>query len=223
VIRDWHDLIFTFTGVAVLTVIACPVAVLAVGLLGSARGWMRRPRAWRTSVAQVGLVYGTVPFVWMTMMPGSRAGEVSGSVSLVPLRDLETMDTGQVVGNLFILAALGFCVPMLSSRWASLPRITALAAACSTPIELTQYAARLDRVTSIDDVLLNTCGAAIAALASYPWWRQPESAGQDHQLLRRARHRHVAVDGPLDPVAERLRLHEYDEVELESLGQLGRE
>lgn len=177
-IRGWHDLVFTFTGVAVLTVIALPLAVLLAGLLGGVRRRMSRPDAWRTSLAQVGLVYGTVPFVWLTMLPGGRAGEVIGSVSLVPLRDLETMDTGQVVGNLLILAAVGAFVPMLSSSWASLPRIVLLAGICSSLIEVLQYVLLLDRVSSIDDVLLNTAGAAMAALASSPWWRVPGRRGQ---------------------------------------------
>ncbi|RJS45703.1 VanZ family protein [Nocardioides cavernaquae] len=170
-IRGWHDLLFTFTGVAALTVFTLPLAALVVVVIAGVRQWRRRPHAWRTSVAQVGLVHGTVPFVWLTMMPGSRAGEVTGSVSMVPLRDLETMDTGQVVGNLLILAALGFCLPVLSSTWASIPRIVVLAAGCSTVIEVLQYVLLLDRVSSVDDVLLNTAGAGLAAIASSPWWR----------------------------------------------------
>ncbi|MFT4263709.1 MAG: VanZ family protein, partial [Nocardioides sp.] len=122
--------------------------------------------AWRRSLAEVGMVYGTVPWVWLTMLPGSRAGEVSGAVSLVPLRDLATMPATQVAGNLLVLAAVGFWAPRRFAALASLPRVTLLAAACSTAIETVQYAFRLDRVTSIDDVLLNTAGATLAALAS---------------------------------------------------------
>jgi hypothetical protein len=62
--------------------------------------------AWRTSLAEVGIVYGTVPWVWMTMLPGSGAGADPTRVSLVPLRDLLTIladgpvtATRQVVGN----------------------------------------------------------------------------------------------------------------------------
>jgi glycopeptide antibiotics resistance protein len=38
-------------------------------------------------------------------------------------------------------------------------------------IELAQYVFRLDRVSSVDDVLINAAGAGLAALASRPWWR----------------------------------------------------
>jgi glycopeptide antibiotics resistance protein len=54
---------------------------------------------------------------------------------------------------------------------ASLPRILALAAGCSVLIETAQYVLQLDRVSSVDDVLLNATGAGLAALAARPWWR----------------------------------------------------
>jgi glycopeptide antibiotics resistance protein len=46
-----------------------------------------------------------------------------------------------------------------------------LAAAGSILVELSQYVLRLERVSSVDDVLLNTAGAGLAALASRQWWR----------------------------------------------------
>ena len=47
----------------------------------------------------------------------------------------------------------------------------ALAASCSILIEVLQYVLMLDRVSSVDDVLLNTAGAGLASLLSYYWWR----------------------------------------------------
>jgi glycopeptide antibiotics resistance protein len=112
-----------------------------------------------------------MPWVWMTMLPGSRAGEVPGRVSPVPLLDLLTMSTSQVVGNLLVFAALGLFVPMRFAALASVPRILALAASCSVLVETAQYVLQLDRVSSVDDVLLNAAGAGLAALASRRWWR----------------------------------------------------
>ena len=43
------------------------------------------------SPAEVGIVYGTVPWIWMIMLPGGQAGAVTGRVSLLPLRDLLTI------------------------------------------------------------------------------------------------------------------------------------
>jgi len=173
VIRGWYDLVGTFTGVALMTIVGLPAAALAVWALarrrratGTAPAWARR-RSW----AEVGMVYGTVPFVWMTMLPGSRPGEVPGRVSLVPLVDLFAMGWLQIVGNLLGFAALGFFAPMRFASLASLPRVLALGAACSVLVETAQYVLQLDRVTSVDDVLVNTVGAGLAALASHRWWR----------------------------------------------------
>jgi hypothetical protein len=42
--------------------------------------------------------------------------------------------------------------------------------------ETAQYALRLDRVSSVDDVLINAAGAGPAALASHRWWRATAKA-----------------------------------------------
>lgn len=179
-IRGSHGWFGTFTGVALVTVAALPLAVLAVWLLGRRRRAAGVAHAWRLSLAEVCIVYGTVPWVWMTMLPGSRAGKVPGRVSLIPLRDLIATLSGpplgavvQVVGNMLVFAALGFFGPIRFAALASVPRILALAAACSTVIEILQYVLQLDRVSSVDDVLVNTVGAGLAALASRRWWRAP--------------------------------------------------
>ena len=59
---------------------------------------------------------------------------------------------------------------------AAVPRVLALAAGCSVLIETAQYVLQLDRVSSVDDVLLNATGAALAALASRPWWRTTQGS-----------------------------------------------
>ncbi|WP_433174254.1 VanZ family protein [Actinoallomurus sp. CA-150999] len=163
----WYVWVATFNGVALITVAALPLAALAVWALARRRSATGVTSAWRMSLAEVGIVYGTVPWVWIILLPGDEAGAI---VSLVPLRDLLTMDTGQVVGNLLVFAALGFFAPLRFAALASVPRILALAAGCSVLVETAQYVLRLDRVSSVDDVLLNTAGAGLAALASRRWW-----------------------------------------------------
>ncbi|TWD84040.1 VanZ like protein [Kribbella amoyensis] len=176
IIRDWQHLIGTFTGVAMLTVVLLPLAVLLVVALAYRRRADGR-WAWRTSLADVGIVYGTLPWIWMTLLPGSGAGVVPGRVNLVPFRDLVTMSTGQVIGNLLIFAALGAFLPVRSAALASWARILVFTAGCSLLIEVAQYVLRLDRVSSVDDVLLNTAGAGLAAVVSRRWWRR--AAGPD--------------------------------------------
>ena len=187
IINGWHGWVGTFTGVALITVAVLPLAALAVWALARRRSATGTTQAWRMSLAEVGIVYGTVPWVWMIMLPGDRAGTVPARVSLVPLRDLFTILadgglvtlTGQVVGNLLVFAALGFLAPLRFAALASVPRILALAAGCSVLVEAAQYVLRLDRVSSVDDVLLNAAGAGLAALASRRWWRATAGASSD--------------------------------------------
>jgi glycopeptide antibiotics resistance protein len=120
-----------------------------------------------------------VPLVWITLMPGPGAGIVPGRVSLIPLRDLLTMGPLGIGGNLLIFAALGFFAPMRFTALASVPRILALGAGCSAVVETLQYVLQLDRVSSVDDVLVNAAGAVLAGLASRRWWRTTAEVPSD--------------------------------------------
>ncbi|MFC4070261.1 VanZ family protein [Actinoplanes subglobosus] len=171
----WHGWFGTISGVVGVTVLLSPVAGLVVWGLARRRRDAGVRWAWRRSLAEVGIVYGTVPWIWMILLPGADG---AGRVSLVPLRDLFTVlaagpltVTVQVVGNLLVFAALGFFGPVRFAALASVPRVLAVAAAGSALVECAQYVLALDRVSSVDDVLLNAAGAGLAALASRPWWR----------------------------------------------------
>ena len=201
VIDGWYGWFGTVPGVLRITVIALPLAALAVWVLARRRRFAGTAQAWRMSLAEVGIVYGTLPWVWMTMLPGGQAGEVPGRVSLVPLRDLLTILAGgpltlmvQIVGNLLVFAALGFFAPLRFAALASVGRVVALAASCSVLVELAQYVLRLDRVSSVDDVLLNAAGAALAALASRRWWRAPAGASPDRGRGRVSARRDLTED-----------------------------
>ncbi|WP_418956753.1 VanZ family protein [Streptomyces tritici] len=167
----WHGCYDTFNGVVLMTLVALPLAVLAAWALARRRRAAGVADAWRLSLAEVGMVHGTVPFVWLTMMPGDGAGVVPARVSLVPLRDLVTMGTLGIAGNLLVFAALGFFAPMRCAALATVPRVLALGAGCSVLVETAQFVLRLDRVSSVDDVLVNATGALLAGLASRRWWR----------------------------------------------------
>lgn len=175
----WHGCWDTFNGVVLITFVAMPLAVLVVWVLARRRRAAGVPSAWRMSLAEVAMVHGTVPFVWMTMTPGAGAGIVPGRVSLVPVLDLLTMGPVGIVGNLLVFATLGFFAPVRCAALASLPRVLALGAGCSVLVETAQYVLRLDRVSSVDDVLVNAAGAALAALASRRWWRTAADAPSD--------------------------------------------
>ncbi|MCT4357699.1 VanZ family protein [Streptomyces sp. Je 1-79] len=183
----WHGCLDTFNGVMLMTLVTLPLAALVAWALARRRRAAGVASAWRKSLAEVGMVHGTVPFVWMTMMPGGGAGTVPARVSLVPLRDLVTMGPLGIGGNLLVFAALGFFAPMRSAALTSVPRILALGAGCSVLVETAQYVLRLDRVSSVDDVLVNAAGAALAGLASRRWWRtSPETPSSYTSAVRRA-------------------------------------
>ena len=167
----WHGCYDTENGVVLMTLVGLPLAALVVRLLAHVRRV-----AVRIALAEVAMVYGTVPFLWLTLMPGPGAGIVPGRLSLVPLRDLVTMGPIGIGGNLLVFAALGFFAPIRFAALASVPRVLALGAACSILVETAQYVFQLDRVSSVDDVLVNAVGAGLAALASRRWWRTPAEA-----------------------------------------------
>ncbi|MFJ8582268.1 VanZ family protein [Micromonospora sp. NPDC093277] len=176
---QWHGCFDTFNGVLLMMLVGLPLAALVVWALARCRRAAGVTSAWRTSLAEVGMAYGTVPMVWLTLMPGPGVGVVPGRVSLVPLRDLVTMGPVGIGGNLLIFAALGFFAPMRFAALASVPRILALGAGCSILVETAQYVFRLDRVSSVDDVLVNAAGAVLAGLASRRWWRTTAQVSPD--------------------------------------------
>lgn len=166
---------------ALFGLLAAALAIRILVRVRRLRG-VPRVRAWRYSVAEVGMVAGTAPWVWMILTP--KVGD--RSVSLVPFRDLAAQLDGpvssmmvQVGGNLLVLAAMGFFLPLRLGlapdaerrTVAVLVRVAAVAAGISTIAEVLQYLLDLGRVSSVDDVLVNTVGAVLAALCSRRWWR----------------------------------------------------
>ncbi|WP_318782157.1 VanZ family protein [Nonomuraea africana] len=150
-----------------------PLAVLAALTFARTRRRRGHSAPMRTAVADVGIVAGTAPWIWMILTPvHGRSG-----VSLVPFRDLATLASAppatvfvQVGGNLLVFACLGALLPVRSARFAGLARVAAVAACASLTVELLQYGLRLGRFSSIDDVLVNTAGAVMAALVTRRWW-----------------------------------------------------
>lgn len=166
--RTWGDVVLA-------TASLLPLAILAaIGLVAwRTRGGLPLNEARRRSLAEVGLVVGTAPWVWMGLTPRPA----DRSVVLVPLADLVEQladDTAraavQIGANLLVFFALGFFLPIRSAAWARLPRLLALAATGAVLIETLQFTLDLGRVSAVDDVLLNALGAVLGGLASRRWW-----------------------------------------------------
>ncbi|MCD0442539.1 VanZ family protein [Glycomyces sp. A-F 0318] len=158
---------------------AAATALIPLGLLaawGLAALRVRRGvparTAWRFSVAEVGAVFGTLPWLFLVLTP--RGGD--GGVQPVPFADLVDLASAdprtiveQLVGNLLLFLLAGFFVPirLRVGPWAVLLG-GALGAAL---VEAAQFAFGTGRVASVDDVLLNALGALLGALLSRRWWR----------------------------------------------------
>jgi len=129
----------------------------------------------RTAWLDVGLIVGTLPWLWMILTPTDGTSEIH----LVPFQDLAAVLRAdpqtvvvQVGGNLLVFAALGALLPLRAARFAGLVPVALVAAAGSIGVETLQHVLRLGRVSSIDDVLLNVAGAAAAAPLTRRWWRR---------------------------------------------------
>lgn len=175
--------------VSVTVLLGLPLGALVILWLvrrRTRRGWSPS-WAWRATVAEVFLVVGTAPWLWMIMTPTSGPR----GLQLIPLHDLQAVLTGedsvvQVVGNLLAFAALGFLLPirfrLADAMW--VPGVVALVVtSLSLLFEVLQFTMRLGRVASIDDILLNTVGAVLAALASARWWRSRAPRGSSGRAV----------------------------------------
>ncbi|MGC5014875.1 VanZ family protein [Streptosporangium sp. DT93] len=169
--------------VVIAAFLSVPVAVVAARLLALRRARAGRPHPVRTALADVVAVAGTAPWIWMILTPAAGPG----GVGPVPFADLRAVLQGppqtafvQVGGNLLVFAALGAMLPVRSARFASpagIGAVAAVAAAASITVETLQYALGLGRVSSVDDVIVNTAGAVLAALVTRRWWAARIPAG----------------------------------------------
>jgi glycopeptide antibiotics resistance protein len=146
---------------------------------------MSADRAWRWSLAEVGMVAGTLPWTWMALTPLPRPA----GVSLVPFADLadQVRTPGawaQIFANVVFLLPFGLLAP-LRWRWARDPRsVLAAAVACSATLETLQYLLHIGRVSSVDDVIQNGAGAFLGALLI---WARNRPRRTDHDRPTRDR------------------------------------
>ncbi|MFD0365153.1 VanZ family protein [Nocardia sp. GCM10030253] len=161
-------------GVVVAALAVLPVAGLVAWWLARRRGF------WRTALCDVGMVVGTVPWLWMILTPVGSGR----SVNPVPLHDLAEQITDdrvieQLGGNLLVFAALGFLLPVRFAWFADPWRLLMVGAILSGVVEILQFALGIGRHSSIDDVLVNAVGALLAGLLSHRWWQPSRiSAGR---------------------------------------------
>jgi glycopeptide antibiotics resistance protein len=161
------------------TAVLLPLAVFAAVLLAR----LRPSRSWRRSLAEVGMVYGTLPWVWMILTP-VQVPPGTKMVHWVPLEDLFGLwGSGQfwvqLGGNLGVFFALGAFAPLRFAALARPWRLLALGACGSLALELAQQLLASGRVFSVDDVLLNALGCLLGGLITTGWWLRGRRSGPD--------------------------------------------
>lgn len=168
-------LLRAFWGMIPVSAIALPYALLCWPLL-AARRRRRLPARYATATAGVDSAALLVGFLVLCLvtMPVGDSGE--STLDLVPGADIAAAfgDDGslwQVIGNVLLLCPLGALLPLRVRRLRTLTRIALAALAASLLVEGTQYLIHTGRVTSTDDVLLNTAGATLGAALSRRGWR----------------------------------------------------
>jgi glycopeptide antibiotics resistance protein len=147
---------------ALVAYATCALALLV--LLGSLRRDQRRVALQRASwVMLIGavLVVLSATLVGSTI-PGGRVNLVPGNSILALNQDDKREAVENVLGNILLFLPLGFFGVLLRR---GLVEVTGAACALSVCIETTQWFLG-DRWADIDDVLLNTFGAFVGAVAA---------------------------------------------------------
>ena len=148
---------------AMIAYATCAVALVAALPALRQRRWGQAVR-----VASAVLLAGGILTVLSTTLTGTSAP--TARINLVPgasIRGIFTADyrnaLENTVGNIALFLPLGFFATILTGR--RVGRVTLVAAAFSVFIETTQLVLG-ERWVDIDDVLLNTTGAFLGALAA---------------------------------------------------------
>ncbi|SEF28861.1 VanZ like family protein [Amycolatopsis pretoriensis] len=168
-------LLRAFWGMIPISAIALPYALLGWPLL-AARRRRRLPARFATATAGVDCAATLLAFLVFCLVIMPVSGSSESTLDLVPGSDITAAfaDDGslwQVIGNVLLLCPLGALLPLRVHRLRTLLRVALAALLASVLVEGTQYLIHCGRVTSADDVLLNTAGATLGAALSRRGWR----------------------------------------------------
>ncbi|HWD02200.1 MAG TPA: VanZ family protein [Amycolatopsis sp.] len=169
-------LLRAFWGIIPITAIVVPYALLSWPLLTVRRRRRELSLAHASATAAVDLTAVTVGVLVLCLVTMPVGDSHGSTLDLVPGADLSAAfsDDGslwQVIGNVLLLSPLGALIPLRLDKLRSLARVAAAALAASVLVEATQFVIHTGRVTSTDDVLLNTLGATLGAALTRRGWR----------------------------------------------------
>jgi len=111
VLHTWYEWVGTYTGVVYLTVAALPLAALVVLALALRRRANGTAHAWRMSLAEVGMVYGTVK-AYQIVSPTTK--HFGGSLAGIPgLGDMGYIAMTAFVLNVVVAVVLTVVLQLL--------------------------------------------------------------------------------------------------------------
>ncbi|WP_253769002.1 VanZ family protein [Goodfellowiella coeruleoviolacea] len=159
----------TFGNLIPIVLIVTPMLVVGWWALAvRRRGRQAAVQAYWTSGLDILIALFTLPVLYLVFVP--IPGGVN-NISLVPGSEVAKAFTYsseaavmQILGNLVLLTPLGFLVPLRTARMRSLTRVILGAALVSIAIEILQAVLGIGRISTVDDVILNTIGAFVGAL-----------------------------------------------------------
>ncbi|OXM47100.1 VanZ family protein [Amycolatopsis alba] len=171
------ELLRAFGAMIPLTITAIPYALLGWPLLAAHRRRRQADRFTASATAAVDMALALTCFLVLCLVTMPVTGAKGSTLNLEPGTDLrlalsDGANLWQVLGNVLMLSPLGALLPLRSRRLRSLGRIALGALAVSVLVEGTQYLIQAGRVTSADDILLNTLGAVIGAAVSRRLWHR---------------------------------------------------
>ncbi|WP_329056259.1 VanZ family protein [Amycolatopsis sp. NBC_01488] len=159
-----------------MTILALPGALILWVALAA---WRRRRAPALAAVFTAGLDTAILLVAGLVavLVSAPVAGGHTSTLHLLPGQDLTDLFNAddadavwQVAGNLVLLSPLGALCPLRIRALRPLTRLTLAAVAVSITIETVQYLIHAGRVTSTDDVLLNTIGATASARLARSLW-----------------------------------------------------
>jgi len=174
----------SITGLFIFAAYAFPVLGAVVLLIAGflrMRGWSWNNALLRALVDTLA-VASLIPALLLTLV---IPGGMHTTVELVPLVDMWATGVNvttlyQNAGNVLLFLPFGALLPVaFNGAFARLWRILAVAAGLAFAIEVLQYLLDVGRVSSTDDVILNTVGAALGCVLTQHWWRR--SAAESHR------------------------------------------
>jgi glycopeptide antibiotics resistance protein len=162
--------LFSPTPSAQITILRVVVVLLALALIATWRGWLKGLRGWLWTL--LGLTVGGIIIATLAFRLGDRVPPGTGrSVNVqafVGLRHAagphaSRFESANFYGNVALYVPLGMILAWLLYGWL-IGRVAlawVIGATLSTAVELTQ--STMDRVVDINDIILNSSGAALGA------------------------------------------------------------